>query len=71
MSTGGAGASRSMGGETMSLPERLENIPHVVCSSCGKEIGLYQIPLCQQCRADLHDMYADEAVQDRLEGRRK
>lgn len=55
----------------MSLPEHLENIPHVVCSSCGKEIGLYQIPLCQQCRADLKDMYADEALQDRLEGRRK
>lgn len=48
----------------MSLPEHLENIPHVVCSACGKEIGLYQIPLCKKCKADLKDMYADEKISE-------
>lgn len=67
----GVAVLRTKGGEAMSLPEHLENIPHVVCSGCGEEISLYQIPVCLQCRADLQDMYADEAIQDRLEGRRK
>ena len=55
----------------MSLPSHLEDIPHVVCSGCGDEIALYQVPLCPQCRADIQDMYADEALRDRFEGRRK
>lgn len=55
----------------MSLPDNLLNIPHVVCSGCGEEISVYKIPFCLQCRADLQDLYADEAIQDRFEGRRK
>ncbi len=55
----------------MSLPDHLVNIPHVVCSACGEEIGVFEIPLCKECRADLTDLYDDEAIQDRLEGRRR
>lgn len=54
----------------MSLPDKLLSEPHIVCSTCGKEIGAFQIPLCNECRADLGDLYTDEAIQDRLEGRR-
>lgn len=52
----------------MSLPDNLVDIPHVVCSVCGKEIGVFQIPLCAECRADLADLYADEKIS---EGRRR
>ena len=55
----------------MSLPDNLIGIPQVVCAGCGEEIALYQVPLCSECKADLEDLYADEALQDRLEGRRK
>lgn len=41
-----------------------------LCESCKAIITKGRI-LCGECSADLEDMYSDEAVQDRLEGRRK
>lgn len=41
-----------------------------LCEGCGmpfNDVGV----LCMDCRADTCDLYSDEAIQDRLEGRRK
>ncbi len=40
------------------------------CEGCGMPFNDGRA-LCQDCRMDTCDMYADEALQDRLEGRRK
>lgn len=51
----------------MSIADHEIDEPHIVCSACGKEIGVFQIPLCKECRASLADLYADEKIS---EGRR-
>lgn len=41
-----------------------------LCEGCGmpfNDVGV----LCMDCRSDTCDLYADEKLQDRLEGRRK
>lgn len=55
----------------MSVADHEIDEPNIVCSACGKAIGVFQIPLCGECRADLADQVGDEHLQDRLEGRRK
>lgn len=48
----------------MSVMDAHVDGPCVTCSACGREIGVFQIPLCTECRADLADLYADEAISE-------
>lgn len=53
----------------MSIPDYLLEEPDCFCT-CGNEkpdLALY----CNECMSDNEDMYADEKIQDRLEGRNK
>lgn len=55
----------------MSLPDYLLNDDEQYCEQCGAIISKRFHFLCGECRADLEDAYADEKIQDRLEGRKK
>jgi hypothetical protein len=53
----------------MSLPDFLLDEPDCTCP-CGNERPSWAL-YCRECMVDSNDLYADEALQDRLEGRRK
>lgn len=47
----------------MSLPYYLLAEPDAQCENCHAQAMRGR--LCQECAADLNDMYADEALEDR------
>ena len=52
----------------MSLPDCLLDEEDEFCEGCGmpfNDVGT----LCQDCRADICDIYSDAAYQDSIEGR--
>lgn len=54
----------------MSLPDYLLDDEDDFCDGCGMPFNDTGT-LCMDCRADTCDMYADEKIQDRLEGSQK
>lgn len=53
----------------MSLPDHLLDLEEdLLCAGCRRECDG---ALCAECQAEVVDLYADEAIQDRLEGRRQ
>lgn len=52
----------------MSLPDYLLNPDEEYCENCGAIISAGRI-LCGECAAELEDLYADEAIEDRKERR--
>lgn len=54
----------------MSLPDYQLDEEEDFCNGCGMPFN-DDGNLCMDCRADMCDMYADEKIQDRLEGRRR
>lgn len=52
----------------MSLPDYLIDIPDDQCERCG-ERRLPGWTLCAECAADLIDLMADEAIDNRKVGR--
>ena len=56
--------------EMMSLPDYQLDEEEDFCNGCGMPFN-DDGNLCMDCRADMCDMYADEKIQDRLEGRKK
>lgn len=49
----------------MSLPDYLFDEDKGTCEECG--VLCENGRLCAECRADLTDLYADEAIEDRKE----
>ena len=39
------------------------------CIKCGCPVTIFSSELCEECYLDMQDTYADERIQDRLEGR--
>jgi len=54
----------------MSLPDYLLDEPDNQCENCRAR-ALRGYALCAECMADLRDLYADEAIEDRKERRRR
>ena len=50
----------------MSLPDYLLDEPDDQCENCHAR-ALLGYALCAECMADLRDLYADEAIDDRKE----
>lgn len=53
----------------MSLPDHLTGEADEFCP-CGNERPSWAL-YCNECMGTYEDMYADEKLQDRLEGRRR
>lgn len=54
----------------VSLPDWFLEEEDELCEGCGMPFNDTGT-LCMDCRTDTCDLYSDEAIQDRLEGRRK
>lgn len=69
MGSGGAHRIRNHAGALMSLPDALLDDEEELCAECSASIRVTPHPynLCVSCRADIADLYADEAIS---EGRR-
>ncbi len=50
----------------MSLPDYLLYEPDNQCENCHAQ-AIRGRRLCDECMADLNDLYADEAIEDRKE----
>lgn len=49
----------------MSLPDHLLDDDGSECVECGRWIKRVAFGLCQYCRADAEDLYADEKISER------
>lgn len=54
----------------MSVPDHQLDQPDAAPCACGA-LAMDGLAVCAECQAEVVDLYADEAIQDRLEGRRK